>query len=76
MRAPPDALLIKGRLRRVVPLGGVTRIDVDTTTGALSCLVTADTAELPDSGGPLVVAVPSNRTRRLAASNNHTVSGP
>lgn len=81
MRAPPDAILIEGRLRRIVPLGGITRIDVDTTTGALSCLVTADTTELPDSGGPLVVAVAPNRTRRLAASRSHndtvsyTVSG-
>lgn len=53
--APPDAVVVDGVLRRAVPLGGATRLDVDTATGPVTAITTADVPTTP--GGTIRVAV-------------------
>lgn len=40
--APPGAIIVSATLRRVVPLGGATRFDLDTDDGTLACLTTTE----------------------------------
>ncbi|MFC0107339.1 ABC transporter ATP-binding protein [Kibdelosporangium aridum] len=47
--APPDSLVFEGVLRRVVPLGGAVRLDVDTATGPAAAVTTADVTSTPGS---------------------------
>ncbi|MFC4857835.1 sulfate/molybdate ABC transporter ATP-binding protein [Actinophytocola glycyrrhizae] len=51
---PPDTIAVDGVLRRVVPLGGAVRLDVDTTEGPVTAVTTVDTAMAP--GDPVRVA--------------------
>jgi tungstate transport system ATP-binding protein len=57
---------VTGTLRRVVALGAVTRIDVDTAAGPLTCLHPADptAAAPPGAPQPVLVAVRSTRIIR------------
>jgi tungstate transport system ATP-binding protein len=75
--APPQpedgTTRVTGTLRRTVALGPVTRIDVDTATGPLTCLHPADptaadpTRGLPPSARqPVLVTVRRTRTIRPA----------
>jgi ABC-type sulfate/molybdate transport systems ATPase subunit len=59
----PADLRIPGTVRRVVPLGGVTRVDVDTAAGTLACLAPGSDALPP--GGAAVVAVAEQHLRRV-----------
>jgi ABC-type sulfate/molybdate transport systems ATPase subunit len=58
-----DGLRIPGAVRRVVPLGGVTRVDVDTAAGTLTCL--APGADAPALGRGTVVTVGEQHLRRV-----------
>lgn len=55
---------VTGTLRRIVPLGPVTRIDVSTVHGPLACLHPTDDGapELPAIGSPVTVALTCART--------------
>ena len=53
-------LVVTGTLRRVVPLGLVTRVDVDTAEGSLTCLHPGDLSG--PVGGPVSVAVGGARS--------------
>ena len=55
------AVVVAGRLRRVVPLGGTTRVDVDTAAGPIAVLTTTEVTAAP--GDPLCVAVDTSNTR-------------
>lgn len=55
------AVVVPGTLRRLVPLGGTTRVDVDTAAGSVSVLTTAEVTTTP--GDPLRVAVDARDTR-------------
>ena len=55
------ALVVPGTLRRVVPLGGTTRVDVDTAAGTVAVLTTAEVTAIP--GDPLCVTVDAANTR-------------
>jgi len=60
--APARAgVIVPGTLRRVVPLGGTTRVDVDTAAGPIAVLTTAEVTAAP--GDPLCVAVDAWNTR-------------
>jgi ABC-type sulfate/molybdate transport systems ATPase subunit len=56
-----SALVIPGTLRRVVPLGGTTRVDVDTAAGPVAVVTTAEVTYAP--GDPLRVTVDARNTR-------------
>jgi ABC-type sulfate/molybdate transport systems ATPase subunit len=64
---PPGAapaaggVLVPGTLRRVVPLGGTTRVDVDTAAGSVAVLTTTEVTTAP--GDPVCVAVDAGDTR-------------
>jgi ABC-type sulfate/molybdate transport systems ATPase subunit len=60
-----DAVVVPGTLRRVVPLGGTTRVDVDTAAGPVAVLTTAEVTAAP--GDPLCVTVDARDTRGVAA---------
>jgi len=60
-----DAVVVPGTLRRVVPLGGTTRVDVDTGAGPVAVLTTAEVTAAP--GDPLCVTVDARDTRGVAA---------
>lgn len=62
---PDGAVTACGPVRRIVPLGGITRIDVDTPGGVLSSLVTGPAPAGLTVGAPLTLAVPAGRLRRL-----------
>lgn len=51
---PPDTIAVDGVLRRVVPLGGAVRLDVDTIEGTVTAVTTVDTPVTP--GHPIRVA--------------------
>jgi ABC-type Fe3+/spermidine/putrescine transport system ATPase subunit len=53
---PPDTLVVDGVLRRVVPLGGAIRIDVDTATGPISGITTAVVTVTPGNAIRLAIA--------------------
>ncbi len=56
---------VTGTLRRIVPLGPVTRIDVSTIHGPLACLHPADgAAEFPPVGSQVTVALTHAKTVR------------
>jgi ABC-type sulfate/molybdate transport systems ATPase subunit len=54
-------VVVPGTLRRVVPLGGTTRVDVDTAAGPVAVLTTTEVTTAP--GEPLCVAVDTSDTR-------------
>jgi ABC-type sulfate/molybdate transport systems ATPase subunit len=58
---PDDAVVTDGVLRRVVPLGGSTRVDVDTATGPVFVLTTSAVTDRP--GDRVRVGVDRERTR-------------
>jgi tungstate transport system ATP-binding protein len=55
------AVVVAGTLRRVVPLGGTTRVDVDTAAGPIAVLTTTEVTAAP--GDPLCVAVDAGNAR-------------
>ena len=55
------AVVVPGTLRRIVPLGGTTRVDVDTAGGPVAVLTTTEVTGAP--GDPLCVAVDARNTR-------------
>ena len=55
------AVLVPGTLRRIVPLGGTTRVDVDTAAGPIAVLTTTEVTAAP--GDPLCVAVDAGNAR-------------
>jgi len=55
------AVVVSGTLRRVVPLGGTTRVDVDTAAGPVAVLTTTEVTLAP--GDPLCVTVDTSNTR-------------
>jgi ABC-type sulfate/molybdate transport systems ATPase subunit len=59
----PAGLRIPGTVRRVVPLGGGTRVDVDTAAGTLACL--APGSDAPPPGHAAVVTVADQHLRRV-----------
>jgi ABC-type sulfate/molybdate transport systems ATPase subunit len=63
---PPDAVVFDGTLRRVVPLGGAIRLDVDTTTGPVSAVTTAIITAAP--GDPIRLAIPAEHLRECPPS--------
>jgi ABC-type sulfate/molybdate transport systems ATPase subunit len=71
--ALPGALVVEGRLHRVVPLGGMTRIDVAAGGVTLACLAPGDAPRALVAGGvgvKMAVAVPHARLRTLPASSS------
>jgi ABC-type sulfate/molybdate transport systems ATPase subunit len=60
---PPGSLAVPGTVRRVVPLGGSARVDVETAAGLVACL-DAGAADL-EQGCVVVVAVADAHTRPL-----------
>jgi ABC-type sulfate/molybdate transport systems ATPase subunit len=54
-------VVVPGTLRRVVPLGGTTRVDVDTAAGPVAVLTTTEVTAAP--GEPLCVTVDTSDTR-------------
>jgi hypothetical protein len=54
-------VVVSGTLRRVVPLGGTTRVDVDTAAGPVAVLTTTEVTLAP--GDPLCVTVDTSNTR-------------
>ncbi len=62
-------MTVNGTLRRVILLGAVTRYDVDTATGPITCLQPSDSAQ-PQAGTEVTVAVCDPRTVQ-----NHQLDG-
>jgi ABC-type sulfate/molybdate transport systems ATPase subunit len=60
-----DVLAVRGTVRRIVPLGGGTRVDVDTAAGTLACLGPGGDGLAP--GRDVVVTVAEADVRALAA---------
>ncbi len=54
---PPGAVVVDGVLRRVVPLGGAVRLDVDTVAGSVTAVTTADLPVGPGSQIRVAIAV-------------------
>jgi ABC-type sulfate/molybdate transport systems ATPase subunit len=62
--APPaDAIVVSGTVRRTVPLGGTTRVDVDTAAEPVAVLTTAEVTAVP--GQPVRIAVHLEHVRRV-----------
>jgi len=61
---PPDTVVAAGVLRRAVPLGGATRLDVDTATGPVTAVTTADVTFTP--GSPIRIAIAPEHLRTCA----------
>ena len=61
------AVVVAGTLRRVVPLGGTTRVDVDTAAGPIAVLTTTEVTTAP--GDPLCVTVDARNTRECPPSS-------
>jgi heme ABC exporter ATP-binding subunit CcmA len=57
------AVVVPGTLRRTVPLGGTTRVDVDTAAGPIAVLTTAEVTAVP--GDELCVTVEVRNTREV-----------
>ena len=66
-----EAVVVPGTLRRVVPLGGTTRVDVDTAAGPVAVLTTAEVTAAP--GDQLCVTVDVRDTRGVAAPGDMPV---
>ena len=65
---PDDAVAVEGRLVRTVPLGGITRVDVDAGGTPLSCLVAGDVppaVRAMTPGDTVTVAVPRRHLREV-----------
>ncbi|MGD9529914.1 MAG: ABC transporter ATP-binding protein [Pseudonocardia sp.] len=60
-----DALTITGNVRRIIPLGAVTRLDIDTTDGTITCLTPGD----PD----IPTGTPANRDVTVRVSETRTL---
>ena len=60
-RRDVPGILVPGTLRRVVPLGGTTRVDVDTAAGSVAVLTTAEVTAAP--GDRVCVSVDARDTR-------------
>jgi ABC-type sulfate/molybdate transport systems ATPase subunit len=63
--APPDTVVVDGVLRRVVPLGGAIRLDVDTDAGSVTAVTTAEVTTAP--GSPIRIAVADEHLRGCGA---------
>lgn len=65
---PPGSMTVRGTVRRVVPLGAVTRIDLDIHPGrnVLACLVPAGCPLQAQPGQPATVAVAAADLRTIA----------
>ncbi|GAB3431415.1 ABC transporter ATP-binding protein [Actinophytocola sediminis] len=61
--APPDTVVVDGVLRRVVPLGGALRLDVDTAVGAVTAVTTAEVTATP--GSAIRIATAAEHLRRV-----------
>jgi ABC-type sulfate/molybdate transport systems ATPase subunit len=61
---PTGAVVVDGVLRRAVPLGGAIRLDVDTTTGPVTAVTTADDTFVP--GTAIRIAIPTEHLRKCA----------
>ncbi len=70
-RPPPGAVVVRGRVRRTVPLGGVTRVDVTTEAGSLACLVTGEEPDGAGVGAVIDVAVDADRARSVSDAADH-----
>jgi tungstate transport system ATP-binding protein len=70
---PPNAIVVDGTVRRTVPLGGTTRVDVDTAAAAVAVLTTAEVTAVP--GQSVRVAVELEHVRRVSAASQPS-SGP
>jgi tungstate transport system ATP-binding protein len=64
---PPNTVAVSGTLRRIVPLGGTTRVDVDTAAEPVAVLTTAEVTALP--GQTVRVAVDLEHVRRVPTSS-------
>ncbi len=53
---PPDSVVVEGVLRRAVPLGGATRLDVVTTAGPVTAVTTDDVTRTPGTTVRLAIA--------------------
>jgi ABC-type sulfate/molybdate transport systems ATPase subunit len=53
---PPDSVVVEGVLRRAVPLGGATRLDVVTTAGPVTAVTTDDVTHTPGVTVRLAIA--------------------
>jgi ABC-type sulfate/molybdate transport systems ATPase subunit len=62
-----DGLAVRGTVRRIVPLGGGTRVDVDTAAGTLACL--GPGGEGVEPGRAVVVAVAQADVRALVTDD-------
>ena len=60
----PNTVVADGVLRRAVPLGGAIRLDVDTATGPVTAVTTADVPTLP--GSAIRIATPKEHLRECA----------
>jgi ABC-type sulfate/molybdate transport systems ATPase subunit len=65
---PPDTVVVDGVLRRVVPLGGASRLDVDTTTGPVTAVTTADVPATP--GEQIRIATPVEHLRECGPTRS------
>ena len=63
---PPNTVTVSGTVRRVVPLGGTTRVDVDTAGEPVAVLTTAEVTARP--GQAVRVAIDLEHVRRVSAT--------
>ncbi|MGH3757904.1 ABC transporter ATP-binding protein [Actinophytocola sp.] len=68
----PDAVVVGGVIRRAVPLGGAIRLDVDTATGPVTAVTTADATFTP--GGAIRIAIAHEHLRECARRPVHDSS--
>ncbi len=61
---PAHLITITGILRRTIPLGPLTRYDLDTTAGPITCLQTSDCTPAPPANSEAAVAVRDARPLR------------
>jgi ABC-type sulfate/molybdate transport systems ATPase subunit len=61
---PPGSVVVDGVLRRLVPLGGAIRLDVDTATGPATAVTTTDITATP--GTTIQLAIPREHLRECA----------
>jgi tungstate transport system ATP-binding protein len=66
---PPDSVVVDAVLRRVVPLGGATRLDMDTATGPATAVTTTDVTATP--GSPIRLAIANEHLRECAQPATH-----
>ncbi len=66
---PPDTVVVDGVLRRVVPLGGAVRLDVDTATGRVTSITTEDVPVGP--GHPIRIATAREHLRACAPASGN-----